>query len=320
MAIIFLSYRRTDSPQACRVYDWLVQRFGHDAVFMDVSNIPFAVSFTDYIKQEISNSKVLIALIGAGWQTKIREADDPVRMELETAVASQIPVLPVLVGNTPMPNPEELPQILANIARQNAETVGISHDFHTHMQMLLPKIEAILGALARENVVTSDPDVINIGCAAVIRYLKEEFDKTTMRYSVPVSWRVIGPEELFSGAPPDKSVTLYLHRIARLAELLELHFILSFWWPNAENSQRFAGWTLRQFEQTPLIPAAFLWQYGTEEPEYDLKVRRSDEDPRQIWKMITDQPLQLSLAYVATISPKTSTIPSKKASNDLEPK
>src|SRR5262249_58657568 len=99
MAIIFLSYRRTDSPQACRVYDWLVQRFGHDAVFMDVSNIPFAVSFTDYIKQEISNSKVLIALIGAGWQTKIREADDPVRMELETAGAQRIHVVAVLLGS-----------------------------------------------------------------------------------------------------------------------------------------------------------------------------------------------------------------------------
>jgi hypothetical protein len=43
MPAIFLSYRRTDSPQACRVFDWLVRRFGKDAVFMDVAAIPLAV-------------------------------------------------------------------------------------------------------------------------------------------------------------------------------------------------------------------------------------------------------------------------------------
>jgi hypothetical protein len=37
---------------------------------------------------------------------------------------------------------------------------------------------------------------------------------------------------------------------------------------------------------------------------YDLKIRWSDEDPRQVWKMITDLPLRLSLTYVATVSLK----------------
>ena len=42
----------------------------------------------------------------------------------------------------------------------------------------------------------------------------------------------------------------------------------------------------------------------------NLKIRRSDEDPRRIWNMITDEPLCLSLAYVATVSPEPhSTIP-----------
>ena len=66
MATFFLSYRRTDSPQACRVYDWLAGRFGEDALFMDVEAIPAAVSFPAYIKEATEFQ----ALVGAGVQGK----------------------------------------------------------------------------------------------------------------------------------------------------------------------------------------------------------------------------------------------------------
>ena len=90
MAAIFLSYRRTDGPQACRIHDWLSQRFGGDAVFMDVAAIPFAVSFSDFIREAIEESKVMIALIGSGWQDRINEPDDPVRMEIEVAISNRM--------------------------------------------------------------------------------------------------------------------------------------------------------------------------------------------------------------------------------------
>ena len=51
MATIFLSYRRTDGPEACRVYDWLGQRFCYDSILMDVAAIPFALRFPDFIRQ-----------------------------------------------------------------------------------------------------------------------------------------------------------------------------------------------------------------------------------------------------------------------------
>lgn len=67
MAAIFLSYRRMDSPQACRIYDWLARRFGEDDVFMDVAAIPVAVSYIDVIRQAIVESRVMLVLIGARW-------------------------------------------------------------------------------------------------------------------------------------------------------------------------------------------------------------------------------------------------------------
>jgi hypothetical protein len=242
MATIFLSYRRTDSPQAMRVNDWLVRRFGADAVFMDVEAIPIAVSFPDFIKQAIADSKILIALIGSQRHAKMDQVDDPVRMEIEAAIANNVTVLPVLSGNTPMPNADELPASISTIARQNAVTVGVLRDFDTHMQTLLPKIESILGTLARQSIVISDPMVIDHACD------------------------------------------------------------LSFWSQNVSMIHRVTGWVLKELEQTPLIS-----DDGNidSRPTWDLKIRRGDEDARQIWKMITDRPLQLSLAYIATISPKS---------------
>jgi hypothetical protein len=97
---------------------------------------------------------------------------------------------------------------------------------------------------------------------------------------------------------------LSLHRVARLAELLELHFILSFRGDTPEQEQVLAGWTMQQLERTPLIPGEFFAP-DTIGRECNLKIRHSDEDARQVWKMITSDPLLLSLAYIATVSPKT---------------
>ena len=302
MAAIFLSYRRTDSPQACRVYDWLTRRFGGDAVFMDVADIPFATRFTDYIRQEIADSSILVALIGDRWQEKIGRADDPVRMEIETAVASNVPVLPVLIGTTPMPNAEALPASISSIAYQNASTVGVSRDFDTHMQALVPKIEAILGALSQQSVVTADPEVVSRACEGIVRFLMRNYPAVG---GIPVRWEVINSGYLSFDIIHSSSVvvTLYLHRVTRLAEVLELHFILSFWSQTAHSEQVLAGTVMRQFEQTPTVGDEFF--AGHEGPAaWELKVRHSDEDPRQIWKMITNRALQLSLAYVATVSPK----------------
>lgn len=71
MAAIFLSYRPTDSPQACQVYEWLALRFVKDAVFMDVAAIPYAVDYSDYIREAIEGSRIMIVLIGDTWLLRI---------------------------------------------------------------------------------------------------------------------------------------------------------------------------------------------------------------------------------------------------------
>jgi hypothetical protein len=223
-------------------------------------------------------------------------------MEIETAMENQIPVLPVLIGNTPMPNVAALPESISAIATQNADTVGVFLDFHSHMQLLLPKIESILGTLATTSVGRSDPHLIRLACRGVVDFVRA---RAAQGQAIPVEveFKVIGVDDFMN--PPREAITLYLHRVGRLAELIELHFILSFWARDPGMEQWMAGWVISQLEQSPVVPYEYLRSVDSTN-EFSLKVRWSDEDPRQVWKMITDAPLRLSLAYVATVSPRGS--------------
>jgi hypothetical protein len=301
MTAIFLSYRRSDSPQACRVHDWLARRFGEDEVFMDVSAIPAAVDFSDFIDQAITGSRLMIVLIGSGWVERVQDADDPVRREIQAALRQHVPLLPVLIGSTPMPDPDDLPPAIAAIAMQNAVTVGVSRDFETHMQTLLPRIESILRQMSLPSRLLADPDVIYHACVSLVDHLKERF-VLDQSLDWTVEWRLVGTRDFLQ--LNQLCVSLFLHRVVRLGSLLELHFILSIWGHIAANEHRLAGWVMRELEQTPILPVDPM-ESAPNGTDWDLKIRRSDEDPRQIWQMITDEPLRLSLAYVAAIVPRT---------------
>jgi hypothetical protein len=277
---------------------------GRDAVFMDVAAIPFAVDYIDFISEAIRSSKVLVALIGARWLERIRESDDPVRRELETAIEAHVPILPVLIGNTPMPDADDLPPSLVSLASLNATTVGVLHDFDSHMRLLTPQIESLLGSMGGVASITAETRIIRRACRAVIDFLASEYATTAGQWHGGRDWKVYGTTDFDTGH--QHVVSLFLHRVVPLGNLLELHVILSFWSNDAEDDLELAGWVLHRLEQTPVIPAGFLTLDVTA-PAVQLKIRSSDEDARQIWKMITDRPLRLSLAYVATVSPKAGT-------------
>jgi hypothetical protein len=300
MAAIFLSYRRSDGAQASRVHDWLVRRFGADAVFMDVADIPIAADFPDTIREAIGASTVMLVLIGPQWAQRIQEPGDVVRMELEHAVARGVAVLPLLVGTTPMPDPQQLPPTIAGVALRNAMTVGTLRDFDSHMQMLLPRLEAVLGAGPRDERVSADPQVIQRAMESIAATLRWRYAEAKLPVASP-EWSVVGTEAL-NWANPQTAVTLYLHRIARVADTLELHLLLTFWSFAPAAEQMWAGWVVREFERTPILPADAL-DPALPAAGLAVKVRSSDEDPRQLWKLVSSQPLRLSLAYVASVVP-----------------
>jgi hypothetical protein len=147
---VFICYRRGDSAaHAGRLADALTDRFGANSVFMDVDTIEPGVDFMEEIDRAVGHCDVLIALIGPNWlgaaDSKGRRLDNPhdlVRLEIEAALERNIRVIPALVGGAGMPNPEELPDKLAGLARRNAVELS-DRRFRTDAQLLFATLDKI---------------------------------------------------------------------------------------------------------------------------------------------------------------------------------
>ncbi len=107
MSGIFISYRREDSiAYAGRLSDRLADRFGEEQIFMDIDTMKVGLDFVEQIEKAVQSCDVLIAVIGKTWVTGQDEAghrrlDDPedfIRVEIQAALARNIPVIPLLVG------------------------------------------------------------------------------------------------------------------------------------------------------------------------------------------------------------------------------
>jgi hypothetical protein len=131
---IFISYRRDDSEgEAGRLFDDLVRAYGDDSVFMDVSGIEPGLDFRKAIDANVASCGVLLAMIGPTWasvadSTGARRLDNPndfVRLEIASALARQIAVIPVLVHGAKMPPLDQLPDDLKDLRYRNS--VELTH-------------------------------------------------------------------------------------------------------------------------------------------------------------------------------------------------
>jgi len=156
MPKIAISYRRADSSAITgRIFDRLAAHFGESAVFMDVDSIPFGTDFRSHIRQTLEHTDVLIAVIGPNWlgvgadgAARMNEKTDPVRVEIETALQRQIPIIPVLVDGGRMPASAALPADFGNFAFLNAAEVASGRDFRTHIDRLIGAVEQLAAPAA----------------------------------------------------------------------------------------------------------------------------------------------------------------------------
>jgi hypothetical protein len=150
--VIAISYRREDSlPIAGRLYDRLLAEFGKTDVFMDFDSIPYGMDFRTHIKKTLERADVVLAVIGPSWtgpqSNSTRRIDDPkdfVRLEIAATLERGIPLIPVLVNDTPMPKPEALPMEIEALAFRNALALDSGIDFHHHTDRLIASIRQLL--------------------------------------------------------------------------------------------------------------------------------------------------------------------------------
>ncbi|MGE5260801.1 MAG: toll/interleukin-1 receptor domain-containing protein [Actinomycetota bacterium] len=162
MARIAISYRREDSGWITgRIFDRLKNHY-EDAtgaapneepvVFLDYDSTPVGVDFRNYIKRVFDSCDVLLAVIGPDWmgddgtgKTRLSHADDWVRIEIETALKKNIPVIPVLIDRTKMPARDDLPEDVRDLVYRQAAVIDTEIDFNAHMERLIRQIDRLGG-------------------------------------------------------------------------------------------------------------------------------------------------------------------------------
>jgi hypothetical protein len=129
---IFVNYRREDaSGYAGRLYEWLSDRFGRDRVFRDINTIEPGADFVAAIENGVASCEVILVVIGRQWlgcasdgRRRLDNPHDYVRLEIASALAGNVHVIPVLVEGAVMPREHDLPDDLKPLARRHALEVS----------------------------------------------------------------------------------------------------------------------------------------------------------------------------------------------------
>lgn len=177
MSSIFISYRREDAADVTgRINDRLSDRFGKAAVFTDVNKIPLGLDFRKHLDNEVKQCDVLLAVIGKDWltvsasedQSRLSDPTDFVRIEIESALSRDIPVIPVLVSGASMPSVAELPESLHELAYRNAIKIRPDPDFDNDAERLIDSLRTHFEASPgqREDERDLDPQTQPIGTVA----------------------------------------------------------------------------------------------------------------------------------------------------------
>ncbi|MBS0156265.1 MAG: SUMF1/EgtB/PvdO family nonheme iron enzyme [Nitrospira sp.] len=113
--------------------------------FVDVASIPFGVDFRKHLDEQVAKCDVFLAVIGPDWmgpkdsqgKTRLEDLGDFVRIEIESALKRQIPIIPVLVRGAKIPAAERLPATLQDLSYRHGLEVRSGSDFHRDMDRLV---------------------------------------------------------------------------------------------------------------------------------------------------------------------------------------
>jgi hypothetical protein len=164
---LFLCYRRDDTADvARRLHDDLATVFGSDRVFLDVDSVPVGADFDDVLTKEMAKIDALLVLIGRQWlsgsgsrhRRHIDNDDDYVRAEIRIALQRNIPIIPVLVQDAPMPRAEELPEDIRPLARRNGLALQ-STRWQAAVDRLVKELERVVTDVPRQ----AGPDKGGVG-------------------------------------------------------------------------------------------------------------------------------------------------------------
>jgi hypothetical protein len=143
---VFISYRRRDTQYAVpQLRERIEAVLGPGTVFHDVVSIQPGVDFRPELSKGIGRADVILILIGREWLDELNERrggpeEDQVAVEVELALASGKPVVPLLLDQISMPGPAELPHELAPLSFRNGLPLRPDPDFATDVDRVLDRM------------------------------------------------------------------------------------------------------------------------------------------------------------------------------------
>lgn len=129
---VFISYRRDDSRHITdRIYDFLSGKSGRASIFRDIDSITPGADFRAALKKAISSADIVLLVIGPRWlemtdesgHRRIDNPDDYVRLEITLAFELEKLVIPILVDQSRIPAPSELPEPIRELSFRNAVVI-----------------------------------------------------------------------------------------------------------------------------------------------------------------------------------------------------
>jgi hypothetical protein len=146
---VFINYLTGDEEGIATLIDQeLVRRIGRERVFFASGSIGAGEDFTEHLLPAVRKSRVLLAVMGAGWlkvtdkagRPKLHDANNWTHREIATALAEGVHVIPILVGRlTPRLNKPDLPADLHPLADRQA----VEFDHRHREQDLLKLVRAL---------------------------------------------------------------------------------------------------------------------------------------------------------------------------------
>ena len=123
--LAFINYRRSDAQHAAiNLRAELNARFGAGSAFLDVGDIDPGSKWPERIREQLDRASVFLLVIGRNWlkaadedgRRRLDLEGDWVRHEIQHALASAKPIIPVLVSEeSKLPRRQALPDVLAGI-------------------------------------------------------------------------------------------------------------------------------------------------------------------------------------------------------------
>jgi tetratricopeptide (TPR) repeat protein len=223
---VFVSYRSADARfGAAATYELLSNRFGRNRLFLDNQSIPAGVRYSAELDRALESMRVLLVLIGPAWlvadpdlpgRLLVERDHDWVRREIRRALERAIPIFPVLLDGTALPDAAVLPADIRPLIGHQA--VEIHHqNLGTDVARLADRLAVLIPGTSPASGTQPVPSPRQLP-ARLARFVGRQGEITQLDRVLREATMGNAPIVVLSGTPGIGKTTLATHWAHRVTD------------------------------------------------------------------------------------------------------